>query len=148
MSYPTEADFALIKMGDGATPEVFTIMCGMKDIKVNSVANSNDRFVRDCAKPGAVPTRKTRVTGKQQDITGTGLIDKAMVAKYMTALGNIRNYKVELYQADGTDTGILLGTFAGAYMMTAANMSANTDSDSTAEVTLASNGEFTWTPAP
>lgn len=148
MSYPTEADFALIKMGDGATPtEAFTIICGMKDIAVNSVANSNDRFVRDCAKPGAVPTRKVRVTGKQQDITGSGLIDKAEIARFMAALGNNKNYKVELYIANGTDTGQLMGTFSGSYMMTAANVSANTDSDGSAEVTLASNGEFIWTPA-
>lgn len=148
MSYPTEADFALIKMGDGATPtEVFTIICGVKDVSVNSTANTNDRFVRDCAKPGAVPKRKVRVTGTQQDVSGSGLIDKTQIAKFMAALGNNKNYKVELYIADGTDTGTLMGTFAGSYMMTAANLQANTDSDSSAEITLASNGDFTWTAA-
>lgn len=147
MSYPTEADFALIKMGDGATTEVFTIVCGVKDVSVNTTANTNDRFVRDCAKPGAVPTRKVRVTGKQQDVTGSGLIDKAHIAKFMAALGVNKNYKVELYQADGTDSGTLMGTFAGSYMLTAANLQANTDSDSSAEITLASNGDFTWTAA-
>lgn len=145
MSLPVEADFALIKIGDGGGPEVFTIACGIKDVSINRVANTSDRYVRDCAKPGEVPNRKVRTTGKQLDVTGTGYIDKAHVATFDAALGDAKNYKVELYQADGTDAGVLMGTIAAAFVMTAANMSISQDSDSSAEITLASHGAWTWT---
>lgn len=147
MSVPNEADFAIIKIGDGATTEVFTIACGLQDVNINQVANTSDRFVRDCAKPGEVPNRKVKTTGKQLDVTGSGLIDKAQVAIFIAALGLSKNYKVELYKDDGTDNGTLLGTYAAPFVMTASNMSIPREGNGSAEVTLASNGAWTWTAA-
>jgi len=147
MTLPVEADFALIKIGDGADPEVFTIACGIQNVSINSVANAQDRFVRDCAKPGEIPYRKSKATGKQQDITGSGLTDKASIDTFLDALGVSKNYKIELYQDDDTDAGDLIGTVAGQYKMNAANLNIQRDGDSTAEVTLASQGPWTWTPA-
>lgn len=147
MTLPVEADFAIIKVGDGATPtEVFTTACGIQNVQINTVANATDRFVRDCAKPGEIPYRKSKTTGKQQDITGNGLTDKASIDVFLDALGVSKNYKIELYQDDGTDAGALLGTIAGSYKMNAANLNLQRDGDSTAEITLASQGEWTWTP--
>lgn len=148
MSLPVEADFAIIKAGDGATPtEVFTIVCGMQDVSINFTANTTDRFVRDCAKPGEVPNRKVKVNGRQLDVTGSGLIDKTQITAFQAWLGNKKNSKVELYQDDGTDNGTLLGTVAGNFMMTANNLSVPREGASAAEITLASNGAWTWTAA-
>lgn len=147
MSLPTEADFALIKIGDGESPEVFTAACGIQDVTINRVANTSDRFVRDCTKPGEVPNRKVKTTGKQLDITGGGLTDKAHVDIFDDALGKVKNYKVELYADDGTDAGDLIGTVAGAFVMTAANMNIPREADASAEITLASHGAWTWTAA-
>ncbi len=148
MSFPVEFDFAIVKIGDGATPtEAFVIACGLQDVSINTVANSQDRFTRDCTKPGSVPVRKVKVTGKQQDITGSGLIDKAQTATYLDALGKVKNYKIEAYADDGTDTGTLLGTYAGAYMMTATNQNIPREGTGSAEITLANHGDWTWTAA-
>lgn len=146
MTLPVEADFALIKIGDGGGPEAFVIACGIQNVSINSVANQQDRFVRDCAKPGEIPYRKSKATGKQQDITGNGLTDKTSIDTFLDALGVSKNYKIELYQDDGTDAGDLLGTLSGTYKMTAANLNLQRDGDSTAEITLASQGAWTWTP--
>lgn len=145
MTLPVEADFAIIKVGDGALPEVFTTACGIQNVTINTVANATDRFVRDCAKPGETPFRKSKTTGKQQDITGSGLTDKASIDIFLDALGVTKNYKIELYADDGTDAGDLLGTVAGAYKMGAANLNLQRDGDSTAEITMASQGAWTWT---
>lgn len=147
MSFPVEADFAIVKIGDGAGTEVFTIACGLQDVNVNTVANVQDRFSRDCAKPGSIPVRKVKATGTQMDITGSGLIDKAQIAIYQAALGKSKNYKIELYQDDGTDAGTLMGTYAGAYMMTATNQSVPRAGTASAEITLQNNGAWTWTAA-
>lgn len=147
MAVPTEIDFAIVKMGDGADPEVFTIICGLQDVSLNKGANTTDRFVRDCANPGRVPTRKVRVTGKQLEITGSGLTNKAEVARLEAALGKVKNYRVEGYIDDGTDTGELAVTYDGAFVLTADNMSATREGDSTGEITLANHGDWTITVA-
>lgn len=147
MSLPVEPDFAIIKMGDGGGSEVFSITCGIQDVNINAVANTSDRFTRDCAKPGEIPYRKVKATGKQMDITGSGLIDKAQITAYNTALGKVKNYKVELYQDDGTDAGSLMGTYAAALMLTAQNQAIPRENSATVELNLASHGAWTWTAA-
>lgn len=147
MSVPVEADFALIKIGDGAATEVFTTICGMRQVGINRTVSSSDRFVRDCAKPNKPAVRKVRVTGKQMDVTGSGLINKTDIAAFDAALGKSKNFKIELYQDDGTDTGLLMGTYAAAFVMTAANKSLQEGGDASSEITLASNGDWTWTAA-
>lgn len=148
MSLPTEADFAIIKIGDGATPtEAFAIACGIQDVSINQSVGTQDRFSRDCAKPGEIPNRKVKATGKSLDVTGSGLIDKAQIAIYNSALGVAKNYKIEVYADNGTDVGALLGTIAGSFMMTASNMSIPREGTASAEVTLANNGAWTWTAA-
>lgn len=147
MSVPTEFDFALIKLGDGDSPEVFTVSCGKQDVTMNFGASSTDRFVRDCAKPGEVPFRKAKVTGRQLDVTASGLTDVSTFGSEIDLLGNHVNAKVELYQDDGTDAGDLLGTVACNFLVTGLSIGAPRDGDSSAELTLASNGAWTWTPA-
>ncbi|PXW75982.1 phage tail tube protein [Blastomonas natatoria] len=147
MSVPNESDFALIKVGNGASPEVFAAICGIENVSINRVANTTDRNRRDCAKPGAPGVRRSKTTSKQMDITGTGGVDKADIDAFDDALGVVKNYKVELYKYDGTDTGALMGTFAGAFNLTSANMSLDANGDSSGEITLASDGAWTWTAA-
>jgi len=148
VSLPKEIDFALIKMGDGETPEVFTVICGLQDATVNETVNTNDRFVRDCAKPGEVPQRRVQATGKQTDITATGLTNADEIVRVRAALGFSANYKVECYQRDGTDAGTLLGTYAGPFVMTSKNLNLTLESPGSAEITLASDGAVTYTEAP
>jgi hypothetical protein len=147
MSLPTEFDFALLKIGDGESPEVFTISCGKTDITTNFGANSTDRFVRDCAKPGEVPFRVPKVTGKQLDVTATGLTDLTTFGTEVALVGTKNNVKVEYYTDDGTDAGDLLGTVACNMLVTALNIGTPRESDASAEIVLASNGAWTWTAA-
>jgi len=147
MSLPTEFDIAVLKFGDGAGPEVFTISCGKQDINLNFAVQSTDRFVRDCAKPGEVPFRKPKATGKQLDVTATGLTDVTAFETELDLLGTKPNVKVELYADDGTDSGDLLGTIACNMLVQSLSIGAPREGESSAEVQLASNGGWTWTAA-
>lgn len=149
MSYPTEIDAAVIKIGNGATPtEVFTIACGIENVTVNETAGTTDRFRRDCAKPGALPTRSIRVNNVSWDVTGSGVANADQIGALKLALGQHKNYEIDAIRYDGTDEGELLGTFAGQGVMTAKNLNLQTSGDSTAEITIAGENELTWTPAP
>lgn len=147
MSLPTEVDFVLVKKGDGASPEVFTLICGIQDATVNNQAQSNDRYVRDCAKPGEVPFRKTKVNGKSLDISGSGLSNADTISEFNDAVGELANYHIELYQEDGTDAGTLLGTYAGEFRLTTNNLNLPRDTAAGWQINLASNGAWTYTAA-
>lgn len=148
MSAPTEVDFALIKMGDNATPtEAFVVLCGLRDVTINSTAQTTDRTTYDCAKPNAPGARTIKTQRIQQDITGSGLTNADMIDEHQAALGRKRHYRVECYRDDGTDSGALLGTIAGTYVMTATNMNLSFEGQGSAEVTLSNDGAWTWTAA-
>ena len=147
MALPTEIDFALIKRGDGADPEVFVVLCGLTDVTYNESVQKSDRYVRDCAKPGEVPLRRNKVTGKSLDIGGSGLTNAANIPTLNTAMGRIENYRVELYADNGTDTGNLLGTVAGAFLLASNSMNLTRDGDGTSDISLASDGAYTYTAA-
>lgn len=146
MSYPVEPDFVVVKIGDGASPEVFTILCGIDTAGVNKTVNTQDRFRRDCAKPGAIPTRKVRVSGRQWDVTGSGVINVDAFAQFDASLGIRRNYRLEFGKRDGTDAGDILGYYAGPAVMTAQNINVSAD-DGSAEITLAGEDDIVWTAA-
>jgi hypothetical protein len=147
MSVPNEADFALVKLGDGDDPEVFAAICSIEDVTVNETANTTNRARRDCAKPGIPAVRRVKTISTQVDVTGSGGIDKAAIAIVRGALGVSLNYKIELYKYDGSDAGLLYGTYAGPFVLTANNLSLAANGDSNGEVTLASDGTVTWTAA-
>lgn len=146
MSYPNEIDAVIVKLGDGASPEVFTTICGVENATINETVQSNDRLRRDCAKPGMIPTRKVRVTGKQWDLTGSGVTNVDQIASLKAVLGVRRNYQLIAIKYDGTDDGDVLGTFAGPGVLTARNMSL-APNEASMEVTIAGEDELTWTPA-
>lgn len=146
MSYPTEIDAGQILMGDGASPEVFSVICGIENGTLNQVVNTSDQFRRDCAKPGAIPTRKVKVTSKQWDVTGSGVANVAQFATIKAALGISKNYKIVVIKRDGTDAGDDLGTFSGTAVLTANNISFSQE-DGTMEITLAGENDLTWTAA-
>lgn len=140
MSLPSEVDFALVKI-DGV------VVCGLTSVTINQTAQSSDRYVRDCTKPGEVPVRKQKITGKALDVSGTGLTNAPQIPTLMAALGVATDYTVELYSDDGTDAGDLIGTLAFTSKMTATNMTIPRDGDASADITLPSHGAWSYTPA-
>lgn len=147
MSLPVEIDWALIKLEDTPDSGTYTLICGIQDVSINQTANTSDRGVRDCNTPGAVPYRKTKVSSKQLDISGTGLSNSQEETRLNAAVGAVRSYKVETYRDDGTDAGHLLGTYTGDFRMTAKNINATRDGDSSMEISLASDGSWSYTDA-
>jgi hypothetical protein len=143
MSYPNEPDFVVVKVGDGANPEVFTIICGIENAAINKTVNTTDRFRRDCEKPAAIPTRKVRVNSKQWDATGSGVINMDEFPRFDAALGIRKNYLFEFGKRNGTDAGVIIGTYAGPGVVTASNI--NMGDEGTAEITIAGEDDIVWT---
>ncbi len=147
MSLPTEFDFAVLKLGDGAGPEVYTVSCGKNDISLTFAANSSDRFVRDCAKPGEVPFRKKKATGKMLDVQAAGLTDVDAFETEIELVGQRVNSKIEFYVDDGSDAGDLIGTVACNVMVDSLEIGAPREGESSSALSLSSHGAWTWTAA-
>jgi hypothetical protein len=148
MSLPNEADFVTVEWGNNAQPQVFTILCGIENVTINQTVNTSDRFRRNCAKPASIPSRKVRVTGKQWDVTGGGVINVDEFDTFNSLLGVSADYRLTFGKrvvGDTTGTGETLGVFTGSAVMTAANINMGTD-EGTGEITLAGEDELVWTP--
>jgi hypothetical protein len=144
MSFPTEADFALIKIGDGATPtENFVLLCGIENVTINEQVNTTDRFRRDCAKPGSVPKRRSRVTGEQWEVSGSGVANIDQIDLLTAAKGIEKNYQIEFGQRDGTDAGTIIATASGSAILTARTIN-GTQEDGTMEITLTGQDDLDW----
>ena len=81
------------------------------------------------------------------DISGTGLSNADTVSDLMGAIGKSVNYKIETYSDDGTDAGALLGTYSGAFVMTANNLNAPRDSAASGQINLANDGPYSYEAA-
>lgn len=148
MSEPVVYDFAQVKYGDGADPEVFTVICDLSGVNINEGAETQTRYRGDCQYPGRPPKRRSRVTGTFWDITGTGLPDNAQNTAIRALVGKRKNYEIPVYRDDGTDAGELLGTYSGEAIMTARNISTDRGGDGGQEITLEGQDTLTYTPAP
>lgn len=144
MSVPNEPDFAVLKLVNPGSPAEAVVVCGIDNVSINETANTTDRFRRDCEKPGLPPARKVKVTGTQWDITGSGVFNMDEIVRLKGALGVSREWEVDLGKHDGTDTGVIIGTYTGPAVLTSNNKSFG--DEGTGEVTLAGENELVWTP--
>jgi hypothetical protein len=79
--------YITILMGDGAAPEVFTVLCGITAKSMTTQVNTSDTFNRDCADPEDVPVRQISATGRQWSMRGSGNMNRALLPDLDDACG-------------------------------------------------------------
>jgi TP901-1 family phage major tail protein len=132
----------LIKIGDGATPEVFTPLCGLRS-KTLTINNSEiDVTTADCETPGG-PLWTEVITGvKRVNVSGNGYFkDEASETRLNTivnAAEAIANFQIVVPD---------LGTFAGAFLVSGVEWGGEQEDGVTYSLTLASSGPVTFTAA-
>lgn len=141
-----EGRLVVFELGNGASPEVFTPLCGVNVNSWNQTVQTTDRFLRDCDNPTAIPNRSAIATGMQEDITLSGYFTLDNRALIESILGQKRNVRLTVYYEDGVTEA---GYYSGRYLITARNMSAPENDAATIELVLASDGALSvWTAAP
>ncbi len=133
----------LIKVGDGADPEVFSNVCGLKDRSFDLSANSVDTTKPSCTNPGG-PVQKTGRPGiTSRTFQGNGTFVSSIVMKsFMTKVIN-----TEIFNAQVIVPG--LGTFEGPFFVANFQASGDMENDMQFSATFeaASELEFTAEPA-
>ncbi len=142
---PIEGRAIVLEVGDGTTPtEVFTPICGAYVTAFNHTAQTSDRFLPDCSDRTKTPRRVPFVTGIQWDVTAGGAAELTNLVTIQNLVGITNNYRITVYEDDFTTE---YGYYEGAFVMTACNLGGSQNDPANREITLASKGEITFTPA-
>jgi hypothetical protein len=88
----------LVKIGDGASPEVFTDPCGLTSKGLTRTANMNDTNIPDCANPDAPSWLGRDVVSYQGAIAGAGVVASESYGVWESwwNAGKTRNVRIEL----------------------------------------------------
>lgn len=135
-----------ILMGDGASPEVFSPICGATVRNLNHVIETNDQYTRDCALPAAIPTRDVIVTGERWDLSFSGVLNRTQLSVIQAASGVKKNWRFEIAQPAGN--AVYGGYYAGPGIFTGERISGDDGAFATIEGDILSDGTWTWTTVP
>jgi hypothetical protein len=150
MSGPTTVlDFALLQIGNGATPtEVFATVCGVVNVSISKSTATSDQALRDCLKPNAPSTTRTRVTSTSWVAEFSGIAHKDQITALEAAFSKKGNFKILANNDDSSDAGVLQATWAGNGIMTALNWTFAQDGESQFSATINCSGAIPVTVAP
>lgn len=127
-------------------PETFDPICGINTRSFTDQVNTNDVFNRDCADPEDIPFRELIATGEQWDMSGSGLLNRAQLAALQAVKGLIKNWRYELGEPTGDE--VYGGYYGGAAMLTRIAVIGADGDFVQIELTVASNGAWTFTEVP
>jgi hypothetical protein len=135
-------------MGDGAGPEVFSVLCGITAKSITDQVNTSDSFVRDCADPEDVPVREIISSGRQWSIRGSGQMNRANIQDIDEATGVIKNYRFFIARKAGEVAPALNGYYGGAAMITTKTINGDDPAYVGVDLTIESHGAWAWTDVP
>lgn len=147
MATPTVKSFGnfLVKVGNAASPEVFSAPCGFTEKALQLSADTVDTTLPDCDDPDAPSWVARDVTRLAAQVTGSGVMATESVATWRAwyLSGNPKNVRVEIAGASSAGGGY----YAGAFLLTSMELGAKIGEKVTCNVTLVSDGPVTWTAA-
>ncbi|WP_454914984.1 phage tail tube protein [Xanthobacter sediminis] len=130
----------LIKIGDGASPEVFAFPCGLTTTGLNRSAETSSTAVPDCADPDAPAWTENEVSTMSWEASGSGVLAAESVATWddWHASGLEKNAQIDLGTAanDGR-------RYTGAALLTAYNITGERGQKVNVEVTITGTGPLT-----
>jgi hypothetical protein len=128
----------LVKIGDGADPEVFSHPCLINSSRsIQGSVTTVDSVVPDCADPDAPAWTEREKDAISYTISGEGLMNRADIGPYLTWLKAAANKNVQAVIADGLSGAYVL---SGAFHLTEFQISGNRKEKATVSITLVSDG--------
>ncbi|MFC0243674.1 phage tail tube protein [Rhodopseudomonas telluris] len=131
----------LLKVGDGASPEVFAEPCGLTTKSFDRSAATSTNLIPDCADPEAPAWESTDVSALSCTFSGSGLMARESF--------DIWNDWFE--SAEGKNMQIWLGTmghFNGNFVLTSFKLSGQRGNKVQVEVAAKADGAVAWVEAP
>lgn len=130
----------VIKKGDGASPESFTKIAGIRSKTVNQNSNQIDITTDDDINASGASFRTYLAGINEFSISGSGVAkDKTDFNDLQSAYegGTVANYQVDLAN---------YGTWEGAMFVQSFNVTGEVDGAVTFDITLVNNDAISYTP--
>ena len=132
----------LVKIGDAATPEVFSNLCGLnsKSLTINNY--SIDVTTPDCTTPEGALFTATLAGLKNVSVSGDGFFEDSTAEARMNtvAMAADNSVNMEIVVPD-------FGTYAGGFRISSLEFGGETEGGVTYSISLESNGTVTFTAA-
>jgi predicted secreted protein len=136
----------IIKLGNGATPEVFAAPCGMTTKGINFTKATNEVNVPDCDDPDAAAWIERSVVSMSAEISENGILAMEALDDWQSFLDSTISRNVQVWlDVPAVDHG---GHWNGKFLLTGFNVTAEQGNKVQAAVTMQSDGPVTWTAAP
>lgn len=142
MTAPTTVTFGkfIIQLGNGAEPEVFAAPCGLTTKGFNQTANTQETSVPDCDDPDAPAYVERAVDTLSSEISGSGVLATESLDTWQAWFTSALSKNCRVYP-----NGLTGGYWEGKFVLSAFNLTANRGQKVNADVTLVSDGEYSWT---
>lgn len=134
----------LIRVGDGGSPEQYTIKCSFNgDRAIAFSSSSTDETDIDCDNPTAVAYTVTVVDSLSVDVTGAGRVKADEVPFFFDwwQSGEPKNAQVAIDAEDGVE-------FEGQLLLLNWNIGGGETGSATADMTMKFTGPVTMNEAP
>lgn len=135
----------VLKVGDGASPEVFTALCSINAARnVNFTTNLTEEAIPDCSDLEAVMWLIREKVSVSVEAGGSGKVDKANVKTFADWVVDKDPKNCQLILDDPTPANVI--TFEGAFHLETFGMTGDPGSPTVSgEISLKSTGEVTGT---
>lgn len=137
----------LVQIGDGASPEVFAHDCLINTERgIAFASETNRQVIPDCDTPETPAWSVVNKDGLSATITGAGMLHTASVAEWAAwfASDDAKNVRVLLSGVTLANGG---GHWAGAFKLTAWEVTGTRNEKAQVSVTLESDGAVAWVDA-
>ena len=134
----------LVQIGDGATPETFAHDCLINTERgIQFSADMQEFIIPNCLTPADPAWKETLKDGLSATINGAGMVHTSSLESFFNwfTSSSTKNVRVKVDVA-GSDGG---GYWAGAFHLSAFDVTGTRKDKSTASITLVSSGAITWT---
>lgn len=128
----------LIQLGNGATPEVFTNLCGVTTRSFNMTANSVETTKPDCTNPANTPQRTSTPGIKSRNFSGSGaFVASANTRAFVTNVMNGVTFNAKVIVPG-------FGTFTGKWFVTNFEFTGETEGEMQFSATFEAAGVLTF----
>jgi len=132
----------LLKVGDGASPEVFTAFCTINAARnIKGTTTTNSFNIPDCADPDLLAWVSREKVSIEYSVTGAGILNTPDVQDFSDWLAdeNSKNCQI-VVDVPSADGGVI---FEGAFHLTDFDITGDRGKKMEATLTLASDGPVT-----
>ena len=138
----------LIKLGDGAGPEVFTAPCGLNTKGINFTKEMNDTPVPDCDDPDAPTWVERAVTSMSAAISGEGILSMGDLDTWIDFNESTISRQLRGNTGCGCAQRRARRQVGGQIPDSGFNVTAELGNKVQVAVEMQNDGPVTWTPAP